>query len=374
MRKWISLAFISFYGSLCLATEVTTEDADLFLRTTRPGVTLWMHAKTSDGSYALSPKMELSEDSILLVDTRKMVETLDNYGKNEADSSRAMIATRLGYLCEVTIVDTDEDPEDINVDNTFGEIEMEEPLSYCLDLKELRRNRVEAADGNGEAVDEAFGAYVGSGDLDLFRNISNQLDIVEAQAMSIEFDGNTEDLFSNAAFVSQAGVRSPLKNKEIEELRIRSGYGIREHPITGRRAMHRGLDIAAREGSEVVAALDGKVIKRSFQRGKAGKYIVMRHKAKGMATKYFHLSKQIAERGQSYSRGETIALSGSTGGATGPHLHFETWKKKRGKLRPQNPNIFLKVLTDTRMIFERAMNLFAFKAPSQKSTLEPDPI
>ena len=152
MRKWISLAMFSFYGSLSLATEVSTEDADLYLRTTRAGVIIWMHAKTEDGSYALSPKLELSEDSILLVDTRKMVETLDNYGKNEADSSRALIATRVGYLCEVTIVDTDEDPEDLNVNNTFDDLEMGEPLSYCIDLRELK-NGVEAADGNGEAVD-----------------------------------------------------------------------------------------------------------------------------------------------------------------------------------------------------------------------------
>ncbi len=114
-----------------------------------------------------------------------------------------------------------------------------------------------------------------------------------------------------------------------------SRYGHRKSPFTGRRTMHRGVDIAAAAGSDVVAPGDGKVIYAG--RSKAfGKIVILRH-GFGIVTKFAHNSKLKVRKGQKVKRGEVIALVGSTGRSTGAHLHYEVWVN--GK--PANPKRFL---------------------------------
>ncbi|MCG6908168.1 MAG: peptidoglycan DD-metalloendopeptidase family protein [Desulfobacteraceae bacterium] len=102
---------------------------------------------------------------------------------------------------------------------------------------------------------------------------------------------------------------------------ISSRFGYRKSPFGGRREFHKGVDIAAKNRSPVVATADGVV---TFSGAKAayGKTIVIDH-GHGIVTSYAHLSKTLVKAGRHVKRGDTVGLVGSTGRSTGPHLHYE---------------------------------------------------
>lgn len=102
---------------------------------------------------------------------------------------------------------------------------------------------------------------------------------------------------------------------------ISSEYGNRTNPVTGEYLMHSGVDIAADQGTEIRAAYSG-IVSEVGSNSVGGNYISLVHKD-GSETLYCHCSKIIAEKGAVIRAGETIALVGSTGRSTGPHLHFE---------------------------------------------------
>ena len=102
------------------------------------------------------------------------------------------------------------------------------------------------------------------------------------------------------------------------------GYGLRHDPFTGYKQMHRGMDIANRNGTPVIATADGKISNLSKSTD-LGKLIVINH-GYGFKTRYGHLSEIKVKRGQKVKRGDVIGLMGSTGYSTGPHLHYEIIK------------------------------------------------
>ena len=102
---------------------------------------------------------------------------------------------------------------------------------------------------------------------------------------------------------------------------ITSKYGMRMHPIFNVYRMHTGVDIGAPLGAEIVAVNDG-VVTLSAYSSSYGYYIMVDHGG-GVVTLYAHSSKLIASEGDIVKRGDVIALVGSTGWSTGPHLHFE---------------------------------------------------
>lgn len=105
------------------------------------------------------------------------------------------------------------------------------------------------------------------------------------------------------------------------QYRITSNFGGRADPITGARANHGGTDIAAPYGTPIVAANSGVVIFSGWHYS-YGNYVIIDHGG-GIATLYGHSSKLLVSKGQAVSRGDIIALVGSTGYSTGNHLHFE---------------------------------------------------
>jgi murein DD-endopeptidase MepM/ murein hydrolase activator NlpD len=117
---------------------------------------------------------------------------------------------------------------------------------------------------------------------------------------------------------------------------ITSSFGYRKHPLTGEKNFHCGLDIGADVGTPVYAAADGVVIFSGWKEA-YGKLIVIQHK-NNYITVYGHNSQLFVEENETVERGQKIALSGMTGGVTGPHLHFEI---RRG-IVPLNPLRFLK--------------------------------
>ena len=103
--------------------------------------------------------------------------------------------------------------------------------------------------------------------------------------------------------------------------RVTSCFGWREHPISRQADFHKGVDIAAAQGTPVRAALPGAVESVGYNES-YGNYLVIRHSER-LRTTYNHCSEILAEEGEQLSRGDRIALVGSTGISTGPHLHFE---------------------------------------------------
>ena len=113
--------------------------------------------------------------------------------------------------------------------------------------------------------------------------------------------------------------------------RLTSGFGERFHPILGYRRFHDGLDLAARAGTPIVAAADGRVVSAGWHGG-YGEQVEIAH-AQGLETRYGHMSRIAARIGQVVRKGEVIGWVGSTGLSTGPHVHFEVMKGGR----PVNP-------------------------------------
>jgi len=102
---------------------------------------------------------------------------------------------------------------------------------------------------------------------------------------------------------------------------VTSGFGLREDPFDGSTRFHRGVDIAAPEGTPIHPAASGKVV-FSGPRGGYGNMVIVEHED-GVRTCYGHCSRLLVAAGDEVSAGSTIALVGQTGRATGPHLHFE---------------------------------------------------
>ena len=102
---------------------------------------------------------------------------------------------------------------------------------------------------------------------------------------------------------------------------ISSRFGSRTDPFTGRRAFHKGVDFAGREGAEVVAVASGIVI-WSGERYGYGELVEINH-GNGYVTRYAHNVDNLVTVGDTVKRGQVIARMGDTGRATGPNLHFE---------------------------------------------------
>lgn len=112
------------------------------------------------------------------------------------------------------------------------------------------------------------------------------------------------------------------------EGRISSGFGSRRHPILGAMRHHQGIDIACAVGSEVRAVLPGK-IERAGTAGGYGNLVSIRHTGEISQSRYGHLSRILVKPGEKVLKGQLIGLSGMSGLATGPHLHFELFREGR---------------------------------------------
>ena len=102
---------------------------------------------------------------------------------------------------------------------------------------------------------------------------------------------------------------------------LTSPFGMRIHPISGKWKMHNGVDMACAQGTPIYAAKSGKVTVASYQAGGAGYYVSINH-GDGFSSVYMHMTHYIVAPGQYVTAGQVIGYVGSTGGSTGPHLHF----------------------------------------------------
>ncbi|HEY5284848.1 MAG TPA: peptidoglycan DD-metalloendopeptidase family protein [Polyangia bacterium] len=108
---------------------------------------------------------------------------------------------------------------------------------------------------------------------------------------------------------------------------VSSGFGVRHDPINGTQRFHTGVDVAAQEGSPVLAAAPG-VVRSAGRRGGYGNAVEI-DTGGGISTLYGHASALAVKKGDSVKTGQPVAFVGHTGRATGSHLHFEV--RKDGK-------------------------------------------
>ena len=126
----------------------------------------------------------------------------------------------------------------------------------------------------------------------------------------------------------------PVSNKDLK--RTASGYGYRNDPIYHVRRFHHGMDFACDTGTPVYATGNGKVVYAKWQTG-YGNLVEIDH-GYGYKTRYAHLSKILVKEGQRVVRSEEIALAGSTGKSTGPHVHYEVQVLDKAKNKWQDVN------------------------------------
>lgn len=120
-----------------------------------------------------------------------------------------------------------------------------------------------------------------------------------------------------------SGLRYPL-----DRIFMVSRYGMRVHPVTGKRKMHYGVDYRASPGTRIHAVAEGTVVVSSYD-AISGNKIAIRH-ADGSTSWYLHLKKRGVKKGQRVKTRQVIGTSGATGQVEGPHLHF-AFKNARGQ-------------------------------------------
>lgn len=130
------------------------------------------------------------------------------------------------------------------------------------------------------------------------------------------------------AFFLDVLMRSPLPQGVLT-----SDFGTRTSPISGQEHFHGGIDLAAPEGTSVLACKSGLVFQTGFDRI-LGNFILLNHDGKNQSL-YAHLNEILVKEGDTVTSGKEIGKVGTTGASTGPHLHFEIRNGGR-KINPKN--------------------------------------
>ena len=202
----------------------------------------------------------------------------------------------------------------------------------CFVTYEERTRTVTAEDGT--ETDESYTVAIPIADIAaVYGNLENVLHL----EISAEQKSNADSIYSlvrygiaggtegwipgaDVPFIGADGFCSPIGSGW--ERRVTSEFGNRVDPITGKRKGHGGMDLAVPTGTPIRAALPGTVTVSKYNAGGYGYYVMIDH-GNGLTTLYGHCSQLLARVGQNMQAGDIIALSGSTGCSTGPHLHFE---------------------------------------------------
>lgn len=116
-----------------------------------------------------------------------------------------------------------------------------------------------------------------------------------------------------------------------------SPFGWRTHPIYGDQRFHKGVDLAAPSGTPIIATRSGVVTATTYD-SSSGYYVIINHQD-GFSSRYLHMTHYIVSPGQYVYAGQKIGYCGSTGGSTGPHLHFGIYYNGS----PVNPALYIKI-------------------------------
>ncbi len=151
-----------------------------------------------------------------------------------------------------------------------------------------------------------------------------EVDLQEAITKLVDAVGSRDDYMSSveADVLQNSVLKDMLPNsKPISAAYKSSSFGWRIDPFRGTKAFHEGLDFTAKTGTPIRAAADG-IVTTASNTSAYGNLVKLNHGA-GLETRYAHASKLLVKRGERVVKGQKIALVGSTGRSTGPHLHYE---------------------------------------------------
>jgi Membrane proteins related to metalloendopeptidases len=170
-------------------------------------------------------------------------------------------------------------------------------------------------------------------DAGLVVNVTQKMDMLTKQLylqsesfnQVVGFFKNHEDMLNHLPAIQ------PISNNDLKH--TASGYGSRIDPVYGTVRFHFGMDFTCDIGTPVFATADGTVVSTDWEQG-YGMTVEIDH-GYGYRTRYCHLSSYRSRVGQKVKRGELIALSGSTGKSTGPHVHYEVVQRGQ-KVNPVN--------------------------------------
>ncbi|MBI5682875.1 MAG: peptidoglycan DD-metalloendopeptidase family protein [Deltaproteobacteria bacterium] len=197
----------------------------------------------------------------------------------------------------------------------FGDNKAEEMYRGMLD-EEISKV-IAKAGGIGLKDTIIKGMNMGT-DLKSIPTIQNNVELQKKDGVGDKTDSEKVLHTNNASMYQKMDDKvfnMPLKGE------ISSIYGIRKDPFVGEERFHRGIDIAAQEGTSVHPAMDGVVIFSGEKEG-YGNIVEIRHD-NGYLTRYAHNQKNMVKEGDRVTTSDIIAAVGKTGRATGPHLHFE---------------------------------------------------
>ena len=124
-------------------------------------------------------------------------------------------------------------------------------------------------------------------------------------------------------------IKKYLMRTPVKGARLSSKFGVRKHPILGFSKMHRGVDFAAKRGTPIMAAGDGRIT-YAGRNGSFGRFVEIKH-LNNFKTRYAHLYKYSKgiKKGRMVKQGDIIGYVGTSGRSTGPHLHYEVKHKNR---------------------------------------------
>jgi murein DD-endopeptidase MepM/ murein hydrolase activator NlpD len=148
--------------------------------------------------------------------------------------------------------------------------------------------------------------------------------VIEAEINTLrERSGVLQDTFRvlDSAFQKQSLLLSSTPSIYPVHGLLGNGFGWRRDPFTGMRDFHQGLDLVAPIGTKVVAPADG-IVTKAGPAGGFGNSVFISH-GYGIITRYGHLASYNVKVGQRVKRGDVVAMVGTTGRSTGPHLHYE---------------------------------------------------
>lgn len=171
----------------------------------------------------------------------------------------------------------------------------------------MRQKESELADISGDIEDAQSDADYYAAEIQAQEELIAAIKIAEAEKAAA---GVEEHPYTGGAF------RWPCPSST----RVTSDYGTRVSPMSGASSNHKGIDIGASAGADIIAAADGTVTAASYSSA-AGNYVMIDHGG-GLYTVYMHASSLLVSPGQTVSAGDVIAKVGSTGISTGSHLHF----------------------------------------------------
>ena len=191
--------------------------------------------------------------------------------------------------------------------------------------------------------------------------IGRELSVTEFQQMLAEISRVLDDRSDKLGVLDSFLMDDRLARKTIPTTMpvpmgyYSSNYGYRLDPINGKTSFHTGVDLIAPPGTPVVAAAGGVVATVAYV-AEYGNIVEVDHD-NGLTSRYAHLSRSLVKAGDVVMKGQNIALVGSTGRTTGPHLHFEV----REKGIPLNPNKFLSLGTKNDSVINASIT-----APAKK--------